>query len=231
MLPKGSAYVAVVMPAYNEEALDDFLAEVEAALKPVTRRLHFIIVDDASTDELPIGRLDVLPLGSTVHLIRNETNLGHGPSALRAYEAGLRTSPDLVIHVDGDGQFLGHDFVSLLEAVTDFDGVVGARAGRKEPWFRRAMTIGARLMVGGGLVGADVNSPLRIYRIGALRRLLEEVRADSAVPHLHFAVLHARLGLDIREINVTHRPRRGATEVGNDLGSPTAGRRHYPLAG
>jgi dolichol-phosphate mannosyltransferase len=217
MVLSRSTRVAVVMPAYNEEALDEFLAEIEAAVRPVVADLRFVVVDDASTSELPSA---VLPLGSPVLMLRNETNLGHGPSALRAYVAGLATSPDVVIHVDGDGQFLGADFVELLTAAVARDGVVGARTGRVEPWFRRYLTLGARILVGGGLRGADVNSPLRIYQAPALRQLLARVSSDSVVPHLHFAVLHSQLNLDVCEIGVTHRPRRGTTALGTTWQSP-----------
>lgn len=207
--------VAVVLPAYNEEALDTFLAEIEAALVPVTSTLVFVVVDDCSSRALPVAEIGArLPLGSPVQLHRNQSNLGHGPSALRAWSEGLAQDPDVVLHVDGDGQFLGEDFPRVLEAVGDRDGALGARIGRREPWFRHLLSLGARVLTGHGLSGADVNTPLRAYRAPVVRRLLASVPDQAVVPHLHFAILHAQLGLDVADIGVAHRPRRGDSEVG-----------------
>jgi hypothetical protein len=150
-------------------------------------------------------------------VLRNASNIGHGPSAVAAYRAGLELGPDVIIHVDGDGQFVGDDFPRLLDTLAASRrtvGVVGSRAGRREPWFRRLLTRAARVSVGRVLTGDDVNSPLRAYRADTVRRLLDALPGLSVVPHLHFAVLHRRLGLAVAEIAVTHRPRRGTTTVG-----------------
>ena len=208
--------VSVVMPAYNEEGLSGFLIEIEAWLQPVTDDLCFVVVDDCSTVPLDlVAPVTTLPLGSKVRVVRSETNQGHGPTAVAAYRHGIASNCDVVLHVDGDGQFLGEDFPRLLNALDGRDGVVASRAGRREPWFRRVLTRASRLCVGHGFTGPDVNSPLRAYRVPALQRLLHALPEAPVVPHLHFAVLHRRLGLDVVEIPAAHRPRRGDTEIGS----------------
>jgi glycosyltransferase involved in cell wall biosynthesis len=207
--------VAVVLPAYNEEGLGEFLVEIEAHLAPVTADLSFAVVDDCSTRPLELtSPVTTLPLGSKVVVSRNRANLGHGPSALAAYRLGLSHAPDVVIHVDGDGHFLGEDFPRILDAVRLHDGAVGARAGRREAWYRRALSRAARICVGEALTGRDVNSPLRAYQVNTLRRLVDRVPPESTAPHLLFAVLHQRLKLDVVEIDVVHRARRGLCETG-----------------
>jgi dolichol-phosphate mannosyltransferase len=206
--------VAVVMPAFNEECISGFLIEIEEHLAPVTSRLMFLVVDDSSSRPLDVAQFGGrLPLGSPVDVLRNPSNLGHGPSAVRAWHAGLAQQVDYVVHVDGDGQFVGADFPRLLEAVAGRDGVVGVRKGRTDPWFRRVLSLGARVIVGSGDC-PDVNSPLRIYRAPAVLRLLDRVADDATVPHLQFSVLHGRLGLDVADLGVTHQTRRGESAVG-----------------
>jgi glycosyltransferase involved in cell wall biosynthesis len=206
--------VAVVMPAYNEECLGDFLIEIEHHLAPVTSRLIFMVVDDSSVRPLDVtGFGGRLPLGSRIEVLRNASNVGHGPSAVRAWRAGLALTMDFVIHVDGDGQFLGDDFPRLLHEIAGRDGVVGVRQGRADPWFRRVLSLGARFVVGSSDC-PDVNSPLRIYRTPTLLRLLDHVADDASVPHLQFSVLHRRLGLNVAQLRVTHQPRRGTSAVG-----------------
>ena len=76
------------MPAFNEEGLPEFLSELDAHLTPVVASLTFVVVDDLS--ETPVVELlsaDVLSATSHVCIVRNQENLGHGPSALRAFAA------------------------------------------------------------------------------------------------------------------------------------------------
>lgn len=211
----GPPDVAVVMPAYNEEGLREFLAEIETSLVPVTGRLAFVVVDDCSTFPLDPGTDNGrLPLGSRVHVVRNASTLGHGISAAIAYREGLNLFPDAIVHVDGDGQFHGQDFPRLLTALAGRNGVVGSRSARQEPWYRRILTRAARVCVGRALTGDDVNSPLRAYDAATASRLLAALPESSVVPHLHFARLHRSLGLDVLELPVTHRARRGSSAIG-----------------
>jgi dolichol-phosphate mannosyltransferase len=216
-----SPNIAVVMPAYNEaEGLPSFLAEIVEALAPEVGLLHFVVVDDRSTDDTT-GALGGLDLGHPVQVISNERNRGHGPSALRAYRAGLETGAELVLHVDGDGQFAGRDLVRVLRVLDEHDdGVHGIRVNRSDPWFRRLLSRLLRtVMVSGGRATAlDINTPLRLYRRAPLERLLAETGPDSLVPHVHFSYLEPRLGLAIAAVVVESIPRRGADPTGTTWG-------------
>lgn len=130
------AHVAVVMPAYNEnDGLGEFLVEIDCALRADGVVADFVVVDDHSM--LPIARtLDVAlspKLRERVQVLRNAVNVGHGPSALRAYRAGL-AGHGVVIHVDGDGQFDGVAISAVLQALDDRGVAHGRRIGRDDPW-------------------------------------------------------------------------------------------------
>lgn len=207
--------VAVVMPAFDEaDGIAEFLLEIDRCLSRVVDDLVLVVVDDASPAPLgpvlePVrgllsGRLDV---------VRNERNLGHGPSALRAYRRGLSHDPAMVIHVDGDGQFSGHDFPLALARLAFADVVHGARTGRDDPWYRRMISRGLRSVWYRNQV-VDANTPLRAYRSSCLAALLSRVPETSLVPHLHFSRLEPALGLSVAVLPVVSRPRRGATQVG-----------------
>jgi dolichol-phosphate mannosyltransferase len=220
------------MPAYAEEGLAEFVAEAKSHLASSCSELVVVVVDDCSPRH---SAADVLaPLneqGAGVHVLRNERNAGHGPSALRAYAAGLEVGGDVVIHVDGDGQFEGADFPRLLEAVHGYDGAIGLRTNRTDPWFRNVISAGARVLVAAGDHGpCDVNSPMRAYQASALHALLSRVRQDASVPHLQFSLLERRLGLRMNSIPVTSRPRRGLTDVGTTWGRANWRSRTLPSA-
>jgi dolichol-phosphate mannosyltransferase len=214
--------LAVVMPAYNEaEGLPEFLAEVADALRPLADELHIVVVDDRSTDATASVLEALRPTLPGLQVIRAEHNRGHGPTALAAYRAGLALEPDIVVHVDGDGQFLGRDIARVARATALADVVHGVRDGRTDPWFRRVLTAwvgsGVALLVGTRI--PDVNTPLRAYRPQALRRLLAEVPQEALVPHVEFSIAETRLGVTRRYVRVRSIPRRGSTETGTMWGA------------
>lgn len=213
------AHLAVVMPAYNEaEGIGGFIDEIRSAVAPLADRVTFVIADDRSTD----GTAAVLSGVADVDVQTQPANRGHGPTALAAYRAGLALSPDALVHVDGDGQFLGSEIAAAVRALadTDADVVHGVRHSRTDAWYRRVLTSCVRLLVA-AFVGRgvpDVNTPLRVYRPEALRILVNAVPSDALVPHVHFSLAEVRAGLAVRYLRVRSIPRRGASSTGTMWG-------------
>lgn len=213
------AHLAVVMPAYNEaEGIGGFIDEIRAAVAPLAERVTFIVADDRSTDPTAA----VLSGIADVDVQTQPANRGHGPTALAAYRAGLALAPDALVHVDGDGQFLGSEIASAVRALgsTGADVVHGVRHSRTDAWYRRVLTAGVRLLiavvVGRGV--PDVNTPLRVYRPDALRILVNAVPSDALVPHVHFSLAEVRAGLVVRYLRVRSIPRRGSSSTGTMWG-------------
>ena len=211
--------VAIAIPAHNEaEALGEFIREIDAALASRTSRLWFVVVDDLSTD----GTAQVATkagddIDGEVIVVRSATNRGHGPTLLEAYRSALDTGAELVLQVDGDGQFLGSDLRRIMVLLEDgADAVGGVRRFRYDPWFRMVMTRLVRryLLLGFGVPTRDANCPLRGYRAEHLDSLLPWVPEDALVPNLYLTILSARRGLTMVEVDVNHRVRRGSATTG-----------------
>lgn len=212
-----STRVAVVMPAYNEHAgIGQFLDEIDAGMAAAGIVPEYVVVDDHSEIELAPILATTLPAsrGNRVVVVRNDANRGHGPSALRAYREGLARGAEVIVHVDGDGQFSGDDVVAVCLAIVGADLVRGERSGRDAPWFRRAATATARRLVG---VSGDANSPLRAYRRAILLQLLAATPPDASVPHLHFSRHEAAMPRRA-SVSVVFRPRRGECSEGTTWG-------------
>lgn len=212
-------HLVVVMPAYNEaEGIRGFIDEIRETVAPLAERLSFVVADDRSTDDTMVALAGI----SDVHVEPQPTNRGHGPTALAAYRAGLALEPDLIVHVDGDGQFLAEDFPRLISALLreQADVVHGVRGGRTDPWYRRALTacVGSLIAVASGRSIPDVNTPLRAYRPQVLRLLLDSVSAGALVPHVHFSLAEVRAGVVVRYIRVRSIPRRGQSATGTMWG-------------
>ncbi|MEW1961039.1 glycosyltransferase family 2 protein [Microbacterium sp. NPDC077644] len=211
--------LAIVMPAYNEaEGIRGFIDEIREHVAPLAERVSFFIADDRSTDDTA----RVFDGVAGIELQTQPTNRGHGPTALAAYSLGLASDPDLIVHVDGDGQFRGEDFVRVIRAIetTSADVVHGVRRGRTDPWYRRALTacVGLLVAAASGRRIPDVNTPLRAYRPAALRALVDAVPADASVPHVHFSLAEARGGFEVRYVRVASIPRRGQSQTGTMWG-------------
>ena len=146
-----------------------------------------------------------------------DVNRGHGPTLLEAYRQALDVNANLVIQVDGDGQFLGSDLRRVVVLLEDgADAVCGVRRFRYDPWFRMVMTRVVRSYVGisFGVPTRDANCPLRGYRSSLLDELLRWVPDEALVPNLYLTILAARHGVTMVEVDVNHRVRRGGNAVG-----------------
>jgi len=212
-------HLAIVMPAYNEvEGIRGFIDEIRTAVTPLTEVVSFHVADDRSTDATAAAFDGVADTVVEVQAM----NRGHGPTALAAYRAGLSVDPEVLVHVDGDGQFHGADFPRLIEALMSehADVVHGVRDGRTDPWYRRVLTgaVGLLIAVAAGQRIPDVNTPLRAYRPEALRVLIDAVPAEATVPHVHFSLAEARGGFRVRYLRVESIPRRGASSTGTMWG-------------
>jgi dolichol-phosphate mannosyltransferase len=211
--------VALVMPAYNEaDGIAEFLTEIDELLPEVT----VFVVDDCSTDmtskvveSLSLPRVDL-------RLVRNDRNVGHGPTTLQALEMGLASGAEVVIAVDGDGQVLAEDIRRLLDTINaGAAGVVEAvRVNRRESAYRRLTSLATRVItrIRARDTVPDANTPFRAYRRNVLERLIGVVPAESMVPNLWISVVSRRLGLVIQTIEVPSRPRRGTTTEGSTWG-------------
>lgn len=208
--------VCVVMPAYNEaEGLREFIEEIHVAFEGWDAR--FIVVDDCSTDATAEVAKDIgsrLPLD----LINMPSNSGHGPATLVALRAGIHAGQDVVLAVDGDGQFRGADLVRVARtlAAADVEIVEGARVIRSQPWFRDAVTAftGAYVRLRTGDACLDANTPCRAYRPTALSRMLAMVPTESRVPNMWVSLLTRRRGFTRVELPVASLPRRATVNVG-----------------
>ncbi len=119
----GNNNIAIVIPAYNEEAT--IYDVVQAALKQCEK---VIVVDDCSVDKT-IAKLD----GLSITLIKHEENKGKAASLWSGFMAAINIGVDAIITIDGDGQHAAEDIPLLLKKAAEFpkDIIIGARLADK----------------------------------------------------------------------------------------------------
>ena len=144
--------------------------------------------------------------------------MGHGVSTRRGLEEALSLRSDLILSVDGDGQFLGEEIANIVKlSIENPDCVIeGVRKNRSEPYYRRVVTNFTRLLVMSRTfkLVKDANTPLRAYPPALLTRILSKVPSQALTPNLFISVISRIMKTKIIESDVTSISRRGQIAEG-----------------
>ena len=109
----------VCMPAYNEENL------IFDLIKKITPFVDKVVVcDDGSTDKTEQKARD-----AGAHVIRHKKNLGKGGAMKSLFSYAKNIDADIMITMDGDGQFLPEEIPRIMKPVIEekADVVLGYR--------------------------------------------------------------------------------------------------------
>lgn len=204
MMPLGCR-VAVLVPAYNEEAN---IQRTIRDLKSTVPLFDIIVVNDGSKDEtVTVAR----ELGVVV--VDLPFNLGIGGSVQTGFKYALRKGYDIVVQVDADGQ---HDASSLPDLIVPiFNGtadiVVGSRYLGDLPLkmsLVRELGIHYFSWLTSKLIGqkiTDCSSGFRALNKRALAFFAEDYPVDF--PDAEALILAHRAGLRIEELAAKFRYR------------------------
>jgi dolichol-phosphate mannosyltransferase len=201
------------MPVYNEAGV---IAGVVGELgRDVVARLdgaEVVVVDDGSTDDTP-GVLDGLGAAhGWLTVIHAERNQGHGPSLRQAFES---SQGEWLFQMDSDGQQVASELWDLWALREEADVVVGVRRGRSEGRHRDTVSAFARLAA--RLAGAgrfrDVNVPFKLIRREVWEDLQGDIPARPVAPSLLIAVGASVRGWRVREVEISHLPRRAGSST------------------
>ena len=123
--------VSLVLPAYNEA---DNIAGVvqEFANVLVGISAEIIVVNDGSSDNTQ-QVLEAIDLPN-LRVVKHRINSGYGAALRSGFKAALGK---WTFFTDSDGQFRAADFLLLWDKRFEADLVLGIRANRKDPSFRR----------------------------------------------------------------------------------------------
>jgi dolichol-phosphate mannosyltransferase len=192
--PARSPALAVVMPAYNEQAsVSAVIQEWMPALEDLSEPFVFLAIDDGSRD----GTLQVLQ-GLRHHfgdrlIVSTHSNRGHGQTCLEGYRRAWTLGARHVLQIDSDGQcdarYLG-DFWRLREQCLVACGV---RTRRDDGALRMGVSTALRLFlsVRFGVRCADANVPYRLMRTAAVIDAVNAIPATVDLANVALSVLLA----------------------------------------
>jgi glycosyltransferase involved in cell wall biosynthesis len=212
-------FVAVVMPVFNEsDGLAETLRELELIGIRSDVHLNLFIQDDVSDDD----SLEVIEAYQcerfSLFLETNSRRLGHGPSVRRGYERAVDSTSDVIVQLDGDGQFHSEDVVHLIQRIrSGMKFILATRTHRSGPAYRRLATHSLRILcrVLFRTKSADVNSPIRAFDPGFLAGILPLVPQDSVMTNVHLSLLSFRCTHLYETCEVVDQVRRGKGSQGS----------------
>lgn len=204
--------ISLIMPAYNEAAvIAQAVQEAETSLRPWFDDFEVLIVDDGSHDQTAGIVTGLLPSAPHTRLLRHGQNRGYGTALRTGFEAARFP---LVAFTDADCQFDLGELKTLARIAQNHSIVCGYRANRKDSWRRCFFSWGynvlARTLLNTG--GRDVDCALKVFQWDVLRHLLPNSRGFFV--NTEMMTRARRLGFEVVEYPVTHRPRaRGESKV------------------
>jgi glycosyltransferase involved in cell wall biosynthesis len=202
--------IAVVIPAYNEEACIAAVVEAVNSLKPAEVRLTPVVVNDCSKDATGevISHLDCVALHLSI-------NLGIGGAVQTGIKYAFHNGFDLAVQIDGDGQHPPRYIPALWQELNrnGWDVAIGSRFIDKEgfqsslarrggiqflQWLLKLIT-GKRVM--------DPTSGMRLMNRKAMKVLCDSYPDEYPEPEA--IILYHRRGLKFGEVPVQMSERLG----------------------
>jgi polyprenyl-phospho-N-acetylgalactosaminyl synthase len=111
-----------VIPAFNEEK-----NIATTAINVLNYVDHLVIVDDCSNDKT-INEIKKIK-NEKISLVEHPINLGQGAALETGNKYALKRKADIIVHFDGDGQFLAEEIKKVTKPILekDYDIVFGSR--------------------------------------------------------------------------------------------------------
>jgi len=117
------SHVFVVIPAYNERPT--ILSVINSVPKKISgvKKISIVVVDDGSTDNT------YQALSKNIYLVRHRSNRGLGRTFDRGLKYSIKHGADIVVNIDGDGQFKGSEMIKLIAPILSgrADVAIGSR--------------------------------------------------------------------------------------------------------
>jgi dolichol-phosphate mannosyltransferase len=207
----------IVIPTYNEA--ENLPVMVDALFALGVDDLGILVVDDGSPDGTGqiADRLQEQHPGR-FYVMHRTGKQGLGTAYIQGFTWALEQGADRVIQMDADFSHAPQDVLRMLEAIGDYDVVVGSRyvkGGRTDEhwgwgrWFLSwwANSVWVRLIL--GMHTKDATAGFKCWRADALRRLdLSSINSNGYIFQVEMCYVAEKIGLRIKEIPIYFEDRR-----------------------
>ena len=204
--------LSVVFPAFNESAnIQHTVESTRRVLSAVAEEWEIVVVNDGSRDQTGLICDDLANQYPEVRVVHHITNKGYG-AALKSGILAARSG--LVFFSDSDGQFDLAELPNLLAWTEHYDIVAGYRAKREDPAHRLLNAWGWNMLVRMllGIRVRDIDCAFKVFRREVFDRI--QIYSVGAMVNTEVLAQATRFGMKIKEVPVTHFPRRFGKSTG-----------------
>lgn len=209
--------ISAVILVHNEaEVIEEVVRGIYREVVTKIPGSEFIIAEDGSTDGTKEILRRIVPGMAGVRLIEGDARKGY----TRAYKDALKLCRNgLIFFSDSSGKHDPRDFRRLAEKITEYDMVIGYKAERKDPRYRRFISRIFNALVSRyfGCRFRDINSGFRLMRKGAVSPVLDEPWHMAHLINFEFTLRVVARGGKVAEVPVTHLPRKHGPSRGLPL--------------
>jgi len=196
-----------MFPCYNDSrTIGDLISTADRVGRSVANKLEIIVVNDGSTDnssQVLIGLQKEFPI---LTVISHGKNMGYGATIWHGLKSAIC---DYVFYTDGDGQYDPAELEKLVEKLgPDTILVNGYKTSRNDSIVRVVVGNLYNFFVKAvfNIKLKDVDCDFRLFRKDALDRI--DVKEHGGTMCLEMVKKIERLGGEIREVAVSHYPRK-----------------------
>ncbi len=213
--------LVVTIPAYNEENT------IAGVIREIPRRIdglasvEVLVIDDGSTE----ATVHKARQAGADHVISHTNNEGLGVAFRDGLEAALQLGADIIVNIDGDGQYNGGEIPKLVKPLLEnkADLVLGWRDIDNLAFMPKGKKIGNKLATwltniasGGKAPIKDAQSGFRAFSKEAALRM----HLSGQYTYVQETLMEARYkGLRIEQLPIEFRPRRGSSRLIPNLSS------------
>lgn len=205
--------LVVTIPAYNEEkTIANVIAEIPREIEGI-ESVEVLVIDDGSTDETVKQAREA----GADRVLSHKGNEGLGIAFRDGLEAALEMGADVIVNLDGDGQYNAREIPRLIKPLLEnkADIVLGWRDIDSLDFMPKGKKIGNKIATWltrrvSGLPIKDAQSGFRAFsQEGALRMNL-----SGRYTYVQETIIEAKYkGLKIEQIPIEFRPRQGESRL------------------
>ena len=191
-------FILVCIPAFNEASK---ISEVVADAKKYVNEV--VVCDDGSTDSTSSTAEN-----SGAYVIKHHKNEGKGSAMKSLFKYALRSQADVIVTIDGDGQFLPKEMEKLCKPIISgvSDVVIGYRFDDNDKEIPSYRKIGNKFLdqlsnVSSNVSLRDTQSGFRAYSKDAIKKITFSTNGFGADAEI--LINAAKNGLRISEEKVT----------------------------
>ena len=191
-------FILACIPAFNEASK---ISEVVADAKKYVNEV--VVCDDGSTDSTASAAEN-----SGAYVIKHHTNEGKGSAMKSLFKYALCSQADVIVTIDGDGQFLPNEIEKLCKPIISgvSDVVIGYRFDDNDKEIPSYRKIGNKFLdqlsnVSSNVSLRDTQSGFRAYSKDAIKKITFSTNGFGADAEI--LINAAKNGLRISEEKVT----------------------------